>query len=67
MRRWRDKSSGYGSGHGSVGGQQQRESMQRKKRSREERRVYLKMDGVLQAQQKRPLAGGGSEAITRAQ
>lgn len=27
MRRWRDKSSGYGSGHGSVGGQQQRESM----------------------------------------
>lgn len=66
MRRWRDKSSGYGSGHGSVGGQQ-RESMQRKKRSQEERRVYLKMDGVLQAQQKRPLAGGGSEAITRAQ
>lgn len=42
-------------------------SMQRKKRSREELRVYLKMDGVLQAQQKRPLAGGGSEAITRAQ
>lgn len=66
MRRWRDKSSGYGSGHGSVGGSS-RESMQRKKRSREERRVYLKMDGVLQAQQKRPLAGGGSEAITRAQ
>ena len=67
MRRWPDKSSGYGSGHGSVGERQQRESMRRKKRSREERRVYLKMDGVMQAQQKRPLAGSGSEAKTRRQ